>query len=102
MKIKKLAWGPGFWKLNNSLLDDEEYVQKINEVIESIWNENQNIADLRVRFDFLKYKIMQAYQKYAKGKSLKLKEFCLLEKKLNDLDTLIVSGNASDGQLRKC
>ena len=43
---------------------------------------------------------MQASQTYAKGKSkaLKLKEFCLLEK-FNNLVTLIVSGNASDGQL---
>ena len=50
LRINKLVREHGLWKLNNSLLDDEEYVQKINNVIESIWHDNQNIVDLRVRF----------------------------------------------------
>ena len=36
LKVNKVERGPGFWKLNNTLLEDQIYTCKINELIDKI------------------------------------------------------------------
>lgn len=52
-----MAYGCSFWKFNASLLEDEKYVNKINEKSREWIEENREIQDPRVLWDFLKYKI---------------------------------------------
>ena len=51
--------GKGYWKFNNSLLDDNTFVQnvksKINETIPII----NSYSDLRVGWEYLKYKMRE-------------------------------------------
>ena len=51
--------GPFFWKLNNSLLDDTNYIQIIHEKLPN-WKTEINFSnDPRIFWDWLKYKIRQ-------------------------------------------
>ena len=68
LKVNKVERGPGLWRLNNSLLEDHILTCKINELIDKIWDDNSDIEDARVRWDFLKYKIMTVSRTYAKEK----------------------------------
>ncbi|KAJ8038035.1 hypothetical protein HOLleu_19003 [Holothuria leucospilota] len=103
--------GPGFWKLNNSLLTDSEYTTKVKEIITGVINDyhDNNPSQL---WEYIKYKIRDFSVRYSKKKAATrkkqeedlLKEIAGLErtyynlqipenlKKLNDarlkLDTL--------------
>ena len=67
-KFTPLIKGPGFWKLNTSLLEDLEYIDLLTEMIE-IWKiefatlENKNLV-----WDLLKYRIRETSTKYSKAK----------------------------------
>ena len=61
--------GPGTWKLNTSLLNDEEYKQKIKSLITEIWDTSSGILDLGLRSDWLKYKIRQFSIEYGKQRT---------------------------------
>ena len=47
--------GGGFWKFNNSLIENEEYVLQIKKFILDILNElfNENILDDQVKWEYL-------------------------------------------------
>ena len=67
--IESMTCGPSFWKFNASLLEGEEYVNKINEKSQEWIEENREIQDLRVLWDFLKYKIRYETIVYSKKKA---------------------------------
>ena len=46
-----------FWKFNTRLLEDEDYVAKINELHKEWIEECKEIQDPRVLWDYLKHKI---------------------------------------------
>ena len=61
--------GPSFWKFNNSLLDDPIFVQSMR-VNFPLWLEDINFCqDLRIKWDYIKYKIRQDSIKYSKVKA---------------------------------
>ena len=51
--------GKGFWKFNNSLISNDEYVEKMkNQISETIHMLDQDkITDKHLRWEFLKYEI---------------------------------------------
>ena len=51
--------GRGFWKFNNSLIEDEEYVHQMKKFISDTLNKlfNENILDDQVKWEYLKYNI---------------------------------------------
>jgi hypothetical protein len=58
MKIKTFdnTKGPGLWKLNKSLLDDEKYVRLIIELINKLKEDEQNYEDKRLWWEYLNIK----------------------------------------------
>ena len=74
--------GPGVWKMNCSLLDDEEYVNVISESI-PIWlaQGHKELADFRCVWDWLKYNVRARTIQYSKKKARERKE---KEKRLQD------------------
>ena len=66
--VEEQKYGPSFWKLNLSLLEDHEYVQKINNEYYNWLNEFQEISDKRVLWDLIKYRIRQVSIGYSKKK----------------------------------
>ena len=51
--------GPSFWKFNNSLLTDTKYVDLITDNIPIWFEEAQEVSDVGVNWDWLKYMIFK-------------------------------------------
>ena len=62
--------GPGFWKLNASLLADEEYIDLIKKTINEVAKEyeNNNEVDATLLWDTMKMKIRSSSLCYARQK----------------------------------
>jgi hypothetical protein len=73
--------GPGFWKLNCSLLNDKEYVNELNLLLPTwIQEGKQDLGDPRSVWDWVKYKV----KKYSRWYSMnKCKQQNLEEQQLN-------------------
>ena len=67
--------GPGFWKLNTSLLVDTNTVKNIKDYIIFIMNENVNLDPFQC-WEFLKYKIKQSLCKFQKKRKTKTRRKC--------------------------
>ena len=78
--------GPGFWKFNNSLLEDSRYVNKLRENIREYREKYANVEDLELKWDLIKMEIRGFTIKYSKIKMKKReREELLLQKKANKL-----------------
>ena len=82
--------GPGYWKINNSILQEEKYVKNINKIIQKYSfkiNEDKNRMDLW--WDYMKIEIKHYSIKYCKAKAIDRKnELNKLEKELRALSSL--------------
>ena len=61
--------GQGFWKFNNSLTSNSEYVEKMkNQILETLRMLNQDkITDKHLRWEFLKYEIRKFTMNFSKN-----------------------------------
>ena len=78
--------GPGFWKLNTSLLSEEEYVNQIKTTIKAVQKEYQedNSVSAASTWEMIKLKVREQSMVYAKAKKTNLsKEEEKLEKAIN-------------------
>ena len=66
--------GPGFWKLNTSILNEPEYKIEMKELINRVWEESVHISDVCTRFDWLKYHIRNFSIQYCKVRAQKKRE----------------------------
>ena len=75
--------GSGFWKFNNSLTENKEYVLQMKKFILDTLNElfNENIIDDQVKWEYLKYNIRNYTIKFSKKLAKNTK------KKIADLGT---------------
>ena len=80
--------GPGFWKFNNSLLEDKNYTKLISEKLVEKKREYNNISDKRVLWDIIKYEIQTCTISYAKKKAKVRKE--LEQELLQSCDSLYI------------
>ena len=68
-KIYKKKRGPGYWKFNNSLLEDEEFVTKMSFIIKHAAEKHKDIADKRLYWEMLKMEIRMFAIRFAKKKA---------------------------------
>ena len=61
--------GPGFWKFNNSLLEDCEYVDKLREEIPLFKNKYSDVQDASLKWDLIKMEIRGFIMKFSKRES---------------------------------
>ena len=85
--------GRGYWKFNSLLLQDKEYVNGINKLIESIKESTIDMVDKQLKWDYIKleirgYTLQYSFKKNKERKELKLK----LEKDLYEIETKLESG----------
>ena len=61
--------GRGFWKFNNSLIENVEYVLQMKKIISDILNElfNESILDDQVKWEYLKYNIRNTPSNFPKN-----------------------------------
>lgn len=79
--------GPGYWKLNNSILNEENYLLKIEKLIDKYQTlMSINNTDIRLLWDALKIEIKEFSIQYCKNKSkFKRNKIQEIEKKLKEL-----------------
>ena len=83
LKQKK---GPGFWKFNQSLLQDETYVSHLRAEITKFKQKYIDVKDLSLRWDLIKMEIRGFTIQYSKNKARKRRaEENHLQKQINDL-----------------
>ena len=89
--------GPGLWKFNNSLLDDEDYVTLIRENYSPISEKYSGQEHKRLKWELVKMELRGLTIPYAinKAKNIRRKERDL-QKRLDDLDQSISSGSGAD------
>ena len=82
--------GPGFWKFNNSLLENEEFVTKLKFLILTAKEKYREVIDKRLFWEMIKMEIRTFSIRFAKRKAKEKREmeFELL-RKLQDLNARI-------------
>ena len=60
---------PGFWKFNNSQLDDEDFTSAICESLPVFKDKDADLDDLGLKWDLIKMEIRQFTIKYSKIKA---------------------------------
>ena len=61
--------GPGFWKFNNSLLEDEGYTSKLRQNLPLFREKYADLVDLGLKWDVIKMEIRGFTIKYSKIKA---------------------------------
>ena len=61
--------GRGYWKLNNTFLEEENYVKSINDLILKLREDEFLFTDKRVLWEYMKFKIREFSIKYGKEKA---------------------------------
>ena len=79
--------GPGTWKFNNSLLNDENYVILINFIYPQILEKYKEVEDKQLLWELMKMEIRCRTIKYSKNKRYELKKREItLQQSLQKLD----------------
>ena len=65
--------GPGWWKLNTTLLNDDEFKKVVKGIIKD-GKEDNGLLDSAVLWDYIKYKIKSFSIQYSKKKCLNMKK----------------------------
>ena len=68
LKILSEKRGPGLWKFNNSLVEDNEYVELIEENYTAILEKYSDLKDDRLKWELIKMEIRQLTISYSKHK----------------------------------
>ena len=88
----KSTRGKGFWKFNSFLLQDTEYVNEMNRLIESLKENTKEMNDKQLRWDYIKLEIRGFSLKHSFKKNKERKEFKIkLEKDLYELESKLQS-----------
>ena len=88
LSTENVKRGPGYWKFNNSLLHDENYVSKVKEIIQSCKEKYRDEGNKSLKWDLTKMEIRQDTISYSKKASRKKR--ARHEKLLHDLNNLEV------------
>ena len=68
--------GPNYWKFNNLLLSDPEFVKQVKENLREKWiNESSDFPHQRTGWDWIKFRIREFSVLYSKERAKKKKEF---------------------------
>ena len=69
LKLSDEKRGPGLWKFNNSLVDDEDYVNRIKENYPIIGEKYRDLDDHRLKWGLIKMEIRGLTIAYSKNKA---------------------------------
>ena len=99
IELQSKPRGPSFWKHNNSLLKNCHYIKQMKELIEHTWTNTNDFSDVRVKYDYLKFKIKQfsiQFSKLLAKQRRKLEENC--QRRINELDIKLMEGCLLDAE----
>ena len=82
--------GPGLWKFNNTLLQDECYLQLIKDCYPHILQKYANVDNKQLLWELIKMEIRSETIRYSKGKSKELKkQEIVIQGRIEELDSKI-------------
>lgn len=85
--------GPGLWILNNTLLNDDNYIMKVKNIVTEAFNDPLFESEILIWWDNLKYKIKMFSKVYSKDKAKeKRSDFFHLQNKIQRLCALQAEG----------
>ena len=94
--------GPGLWKINNSFLDEEEYVKSIQETMKLMVDVRDNFEDKRLWWEYLKFKLREVSMKYGKVRAKKRRDLeNIYEDKLKLVEEKLDSLNDNDNHVKE-
>ena len=94
LKISNCSRGPGLWKFNNSLLEDENYVNLIKDNYPKIKEKYIDIEDKRLKWELIKMEIRSLTIPYSKNKAKKSRYVeKAIQNRLDEIDVLITNSN---------
>ena len=94
--IPKQSSGPCFWKFNNSLLEDQEYISLLEDKLDQ-WQTETEFKDKQMSWEYIKYQIRKTTMAFSKRKRQKQKDkereleikLINLEKRLTSKENLL-------------
>ena len=105
IRLRTNVRGKGYWKLNNSIINDEEYVEGITKLYEETVEEYGGVVSTSLLWEFLKIRIKEYSIAYSIAKSHRNKNHIKdLEEKLDKLDkanTILSSEQTLERKLLK-
>ena len=103
MIILSLSWpnenprGPGFWKFNNSLLEDKEYTTKILELYPQFSEKYHYVNDQQLFWELIKMEIRSTTISFSKGKAPAIRKHeAEIKQPLDELDKIICNSQNFD------
>lgn len=96
--------GPGYWKLNTSLLSEIEYIERIKSTIAQVQKEyeNDDNVDDSLLWEMIKLKVRESSIRYAKRKKTLMKnQEAKLENEITQLTKVLKSENTSSHEKSK-
>ena len=95
---RQTARGPAYWRMNTSLLDDDNYIKNLREILKNCKSEYDNY-DSRNLWELLKYKIREYAIAYSKQKQRTFRNDLLnLEAQLSNLDGTLCSDESDENR----
>ena len=94
--------GKGFWKINNSILNDKDYQDKINDIILKYSAKINDLKNCRLLWDALKVEIREITMTFSKIKAKETRELMrTLEAKLACSDTAVIYNEILNNEIDK-
>ena len=92
--------GPGLWKVNNTLLEDENYKELIMFYYSQIVEKHSEVTDKQLLWELIKMELRSKTIKYSKQKRREIKDIEItLQTRLQDLDKKICNSNILDKEI---
>ena len=109
---KEVKRGPGFWKFNNSLLTDKEYIELVTKSIPTFLSKHEDLTDKGLLWEMIKMEIRATTILFAKRKAKQkrdeekelLQQFSNLQEQLlrsNFKDTIKTETDRVKNKLKK-
>ena len=102
----KCPRGPGFWKFNNTLLDDAQYVNMVRNTYVQTRSSYSYLGDKRLFWEMMKMEIRSMTIFYCKGKAKNIRNRAQdIIRELDQLDAIICNNFSSpniEAVLREC
>ena len=92
--------GPGYWKFNNSLLNDSNFVDSMQALINKLISHHEKENDIRVFWEFLKHKVRHFAREHSiKKKKERNARINNLERELADMEIKLTESSVVSDSL---
>lgn len=99
LNSNKLIRGPGYWRFNNSYLNDIQFVDSMNNVLDNLINQNECYSKLSSvdKWEFCKSEIKEFCAEYGKSKAIKNRnEVLMLQLEMKKIEQQLIKDSQNE------